>query len=229
MKRIFNIVCLILTAKLAFSQTEKGHWLLGVNVGSGGFSNSKSESNEFFKESESKSFTISAGPSALYFVHNNLAIGATIELGYTTAKYDQINIDYPFINHYITRAHSINVAINPEIRKYFGKPGSKGQPWVNVFGGGNSSIGKSKLNISANKSETQINNNGWNVGAGVGYAHFFNQHVALQYFINFRHSFLRAKSRTFWSPAWSEIRSTTKNNSINFGVGLQIHLSKKRK
>jgi hypothetical protein len=236
--KFFLGIALLLTGQLVFSQTEKGTLMLATYIGSGTLSDNKN--NNYYSNvpgtfrDEDKKFSISAGPSILYFVHDNLAIGATLEVGYTTEKY--YNYYTNPSSHTTTKSHSFTISLDPEIRKYFGKPGSKGQPWINIFGGVNTNPARSKYIRPIALDDTKNTYNGWNAGAGVGYSHYFNKHIALQYFINFKHLYAKTRStETIYDPTTPGVpiissgytKTTINNNSINFGVGLQIHLSKK--
>lgn len=43
MKQFFSIICYLLLAQHMYSQTQKGHWLVGANVGSGGWGKNESK------------------------------------------------------------------------------------------------------------------------------------------------------------------------------------------
>jgi hypothetical protein len=208
--------------------------MVGASVGSGAFSHtdSKDKSNSYSQtDNDTKTFAIAFSPSALYFVSDNLALGASIGLGYSSNHSTQA---YPVtpVQSSKSKAHYFPISFDPEIRKYFGKPGSKGLPWVNIFGGANTTPGKGTADVLINNEHIsgkgKYSNYGWNAGAGIGYAHFFNEHIALQYFINFRHTWLRTTGN-YDTPLFQTPVTYTNSNDINFGVGLQIHLSKKMK
>lgn len=234
MKPLFIIASLLLLSLFSFSQTQKGAWMLGASVGSGTFSHtdSKDKNNSYTnQDNDTKTFAVALSPSALYFVSDNVALGAAISFGYSSNNNTQT---YPSSGTQSSKskAHYFPVSFDPEIRKYFGKPGSKGLPWVNIFGGVNTMPGKGTVEVIYNNEpfngKGKYTSYGWNAGAGIGYAHFFNEHIALQYFINFRHTWLR-NTGNFNTPLLAMPVNYTNSNDINFGVGLQIHLSKKTK
>jgi outer membrane protein W len=227
MKHFISIILYLLLAQHMYPQTQKGHWLVGVNVGSGTVSHENAKitysSSGNNTENDTKSFNLAAGPTALYFIKDNLAIGATIGIAYKVYKNEQ--------NGVMNKSHLFPLSFNPEVRKYFGKPGAKGLPWVSVFGGINTIPGKGEYEqpyyYLMTKSDVKYTGHGWNAGAGVGYSHFLNQHVAIQYFVNYQHSWLKTKAN--YKDFKSILTSKTNSNNFNFGVGLQIHLSKKGK
>lgn len=105
-------------------------------------------------------------------------------------------------------------------------------PWVNVFGGVNTMPGRGKVeayyagnNING---KAKFKSYGWNAGGGVGYSHFFNEQIALQYFVNYRYKWLK-NTATYNTPSITSPDNSTKSNDFNFGVGLQIYLSRKGK
>ena len=85
MNPLFIIASLSLLSLFSFSQTQKGTWMLGVSVGSGAFSHtdSKDKNNSYTQsENDAKTFAVALSPSALYFISDNLALGAAIGFGY---------------------------------------------------------------------------------------------------------------------------------------------------
>jgi hypothetical protein len=81
-KNLLFLICLLVPA-LANCQTEKpikkGNIILG---GTGSFNYNKSTYSDF-GENDSKQYNINLYPSFNYFLINNLALGATVNLGYT--------------------------------------------------------------------------------------------------------------------------------------------------
>lgn len=72
MKKIFTLAVVTIISASAFSQTQKGNWLVG---GSAGFS-SQSQSGSSTTTTE-----LSITPTAGYFISNNLAVGASLNFG----------------------------------------------------------------------------------------------------------------------------------------------------
>jgi outer membrane protein W len=72
MKKIFTLAVVTIISASAFSQTQKGNWLVG---GSAGFS-SQSQSGASGNITE-----LSITPTAGYFINNNLAVGASLNFG----------------------------------------------------------------------------------------------------------------------------------------------------
>jgi hypothetical protein len=225
MKQFLFMICLLATVTPVVSQTQKGGWLVGSNVGSSGWQSGKDKWNAGGVVT-TRSFNISAGPTALFFVQDNLAIGASMNVAYTAGKSKSTTVGY--YGTVEVKSRDFNISFDPEIRKYFGKPGSKGQPWVNVFGGINTNPTRIEWSDLYGSGKGTNKHTGWNLGAGVGYSHFINDRVALQYYLNYRHVYLKTKEDVGVQVA-NEASGKDHNHTINFGIGLQIHLKSKLK
>src|ERR1044071_10470187 len=100
MKQLFLLLTLAASLSVT-AQTDKGNWMVGGNLGSVG--------GAFMTGNHSiNGFGLSINPSAGYFVKNNLALGAGIQL--TPWFSDRIILGY---------------GISPFVRKYFGKGNTK--------------------------------------------------------------------------------------------------------
>jgi hypothetical protein len=226
MIRLSLIAYLLTIMTPLLAQTQKGGWLVGANVASAGFVAGKQEAlvNSPGPDN-SNSFNISATPSALFFVINNLAIGASINVGYERTKTTANFSTTAGVYQELIRSHSI--AFNPEIRKYFGRSGAKGQPWINAFGGFVTNPKKVEWSYPYYGSGKSTNHyHGWDLGGGIGYAHFFKERIALQYYVNYQYTYLRTKIDQN-APYSNEATNTLRNGAINFGVGLQVLLKRK--
>jgi len=229
MKRTILLLTAGLIVSQSYSQTQKGYWMLGTSFGSAGFSSTNSNSSysnsatEY--NSDGKSFGVSVNPSGLYFIKDNLAVGAAVGMSFSTSKGDYSNTGSANVSK--TKSHYTNFSFGPQIRYYFGTPGSKGQPWVETSAGISTNPGKSENTntMIASGYENDSRSNNWNAGANLGYSHFINSSIGLQYFIGYRHYHYSSNTDVKPNPGAAYSYETTSNtNNINFGVGLQIHI-----
>lgn len=96
MKKLFLLLTLV-SAFAANAQTDKGNWMVGGSLGSIG-------GHFTIGEPSFSGFGLSINPDASYFVKNNLALGAGIQL-------------MPWISDDFTFSYGIH----PFVRQYFGK------------------------------------------------------------------------------------------------------------
>lgn len=213
-----------------FSQTQKGNWMLGTSFGSAGFSSSNGKttySNTATEyNSKGRSLSISAYPFAMYFVNDNVAVGGSFGISFSGSKNDYSNTASANISK--NKSNYSGFSFGPVVRGYFGKAGSDGQPWIE----GTAAISTSRSNsdntntVLPNSSVSDSRSNNWNAGANLGYSHFINSAIAVQYFIGYRHYHYSSDSDYKPNPgAAYSYETVSDNNNINFGVGLQVHLA----
>ncbi|RYY68120.1 MAG: hypothetical protein EOO13_13155 [Chitinophagaceae bacterium] len=147
MKKLFLIgVCNLVLLPAVFAQTQKGNWLVGGNAG---FTSQKQD--------DFKTTTITFNPNAGYFVMDDLAIGANVQL--SSIKDDDDDA--------VT-----TVALGPFVRYYFVDIGPKAK----LFANGSFGFGSIKYNES--QSFTQ-----WDISAGPAF--FLNPHTALEVVVGY--------------------------------------------
>lgn len=95
----------VLTSSLsvATAQTEKGRWTVGVSVGNLNYQN---------RGNGITSFSADLGPSAGYFVANNLLVGTGIDLSLSTSNSTALN--------FATKSVTTRIGLSPFIRYYLG-------------------------------------------------------------------------------------------------------------
>lgn len=141
------------TAPVAFSAIQRGNWLVGADIGSIG---------QNFK---SKTFDFSIQPRAGYFISDNAAIGAQIQLGFNSVK---------------GLGNSFIYGLTPFARYYFPEGATPTHRW---FG-----------EILAGFGGTTYKNNDIDpvisaiYGVRGGYAHFVATNVALEGTLNLTRS-----------------------------------------
>jgi hypothetical protein len=120
---------------------------------------------------------------------------------------------------------------------YLGKNNDKGMPYLRLMTG--LSFYPSDNGEGYNSTNTyhytykSKNYFSWNISPQIGYEHFFNQHIGLQYYIGY--SYYKNKSKYDYDYTVGGTNYSYTYNShysyINFGAGLNIHLAcdKKKK
>jgi hypothetical protein len=235
MKKIC-ICALALFATLAIqAQNKKGNWLLGAGLGSTGFSFGKSESGMVgstdIGKSDNNSFSISINPTAGYYLSDNVVIGTYFNLGYFSNKYENSNNNNT--NTSESKNSNASVGLGPFARFYFGGNGGKGMPFAEANVGISfypGYKGEYIPNTGTGYTYTYNNYRPFNAGARIGYEHFLNSFVGLQYYVGYNHSSYDYEY-TYDFPSSPDQTYTYKSssNSITFGVGLQVHLDCKKK
>lgn len=137
------------TAPVAFDAVQKGNWLVGANLGSIG---------QNFK---SKTFDFSVQPRAGYFISDNAAIGAQVELGLNRVKGQGATFIY---------------GVTPFVRYYFPEGAAPTHRW---FGEGLVGFGGTTYNNDDIESPISFV-----YGVRAGYAHFVASNVALEGTLN---------------------------------------------
>ena len=188
------LMLLIFVSFSTTAQFNKGRILVGGNVGfSSTTSKSKFGSSSAYTTSKSSEFSFT--PQAGYFIIDNLAIGAGLNLELTTLKpeadvFDEVStalLFQPFVRYYI-------------------KPG--------VFFQGAYGIGsqKDKQTYQDVTQEQKYGARNWLFA--VGYAIFLNDRVAVEPMLGYKTSTLKNKDAD--SKSW--------DSSLFFKVGLQVYL-----
>ncbi|MDE3144699.1 MAG: outer membrane beta-barrel protein [Bacteroidota bacterium] len=141
MKKILLSLAIIFIALSTQAQTEKGTWLLG---GSASFSSTKATNSSAVRNS-----TVS--PVAGYFINNNLALGAGINLQSITGGYSSFSVA-PFVRYYF-----LPIGTNAKL-----------------FGNGSFGYGSYKYGGSSSNSMTT-----WELSAGPAF--FLSKNVAVEF------------------------------------------------
>lgn len=230
MKKLFFVCLLLATTCLVFPQNKKGNLLIGTYLGSGGFNFSNSENGNSYStnisKQDSNGFSIGVGPSIGYFLTDNLVVGTSCSLSYSSSSYDNSYTEDASTSE--SSYHQLYFSLGPFVRFYFGKSGGKGMPFIHIYTG---------TSFYPDYSSTYSNSYGtkytyrykkysvWNAGAQVGYEHFLNSAIGLQYYVGYSFSHYNTTSEYDY-PTGTDYSYDSKSNyhGISFGVGLQIHL-----
>ena len=230
MKKFFFICLMLATACLAFPQNKKGNLLIGTYLGSGGLSfgnyESSSSSSTNISKQDSNSFSIGVGPSIGYFLTDNLVVGTSCSLSYYSGSSDNSNTAYTSTSE--SSYHQLYFSVGPFVRYYFGNSGGKGMPFIYIYAG---------TSFYPDYTSTYSTNTGysytykykkyspWNAGAQIGYEHFLNSAIGLQYYVGYSFSHYQQTSEyDYKTDTDYTYDSKSNNHGISFGVSLQIHL-----
>ncbi|WP_347157009.1 hypothetical protein [Pontibacter chitinilyticus] len=132
------------TAATASDAIQKGNWIVGANIGNIGFN---------FKTDQ---FSLDLAPDAAYFVSDNAALGAEVQLGFTA--YDG--------------GANFRYGITPLARYYFPEGAAPTHRW----------FGEARVGLAGSSTKDSDEDAVFSsvFGLGAGYAHFIAQNVALE-------------------------------------------------
>jgi hypothetical protein len=230
MKRILIPVLILAVAVAAFPQNKKGNLLIGTYLGSTGLSFGSSESGSSSSTDRSKSdssgFSIGIGPSIGYFLTDKLVLGTSLSISYGTSRYENSYTESDYTSK--SDSHSLYLSIGPFVRYYLGAPNAKRMPYVHVSAGTSlypSYGGHYETSNDYEYDYSYKSYSSWNAGVQLGYEHFVNSVIGLQYYVgySFSHYSYEYKYEYPDSPDYtSDYKSTS--HGLNVGVGIQIHL-----
>lgn len=221
------------------AQNKKGNLLVGVNLGGSGLSFGNTESSYSYipstvYKSKTNGFSFSINPNIGIYISDNVVVGGNITINPYSYKYDNSNTGSSATSQ--SKYHAIYVGVGPYGRFYFGDNKGKGMPFVQVDAGIDFVPGyKYDYTTSTgtnNYTEKYKNYTSWNTGIQVGYEHFFNEIIGIQYSVGYSFSSYKYTSNVdYASASLTDYSSTYKNNSSNvdFNVGLAIHLACNKK
>jgi len=236
MKKTISVITVLALTSVLFAQNKKGNWLVGVNVGAAGASFGNSESNSTLSpnisKSDNHSFNINVAPTAGYYFSDNVVIGASVGLYYYSGKNDNSNTGSAFTSE--SKSHNFYVGLSPFGRIYFGgnsngSPFAEINPGVSFYPGYKGTYRPSTGNGYEYSYDKYT---AWNGGVKIGYEHFINPVIGIEYYIGYNYSHYNYD--VFYNfDTGTDYTTTYKSNSsnINFGAGLMIHLecNKKKK
>lgn len=233
------MTCLIALCMGLHAQNKKGNWLVGGTFGSGSFSSFKSESSYSLapgvSKSKSNSFSINFYPSIGKYITDKAVIGIEPGIGFYSSKSDGSNTASSATN--TSKSSYPYFSIGPFGRFYFGSLSEKGMPFAQVNFGINFYPGyESEYSSSGGTAYTQKYSNyrPWSAGVRVGYEHFFNSAVGIQYYIGYSHSSTDYDYEVKYTGGGGTDYTghyESDGGNVNFGAGLVIHLNcdKKKK
>ena len=198
MKQILAILIGLAMSTAVFAQFKKGTMMVG-----GGFS---ATFNKDKTKSGSTTVTngtvnsISMFPQAGYFIMDNLAVGAGVDMSSTTSKAQGSN----------NKSTSTSVSLAPFARYYYQK--FYGQFAFNL------GTGNFKDTFGSTTTDNKYSTAGWNMA--VGYAILLNEHVAVEPQLGYGSTSEKYKA-VGTVPSYTDSQS-----GLFVRIGLQIYLSK---
>ncbi|MEJ0033620.1 MAG: outer membrane beta-barrel protein [Bacteroidota bacterium] len=161
MKRIVTVLAFALICSGAYAQFNQGRWLAGGSVGLSTNTNKFETTNSTTTNSNSVNFSIS--PDVGYFVIDNLAVGAALDLSASSTKNKGTGGG---------KSSSSSVTLAPFVRYYY----------QNYFAQLQVGFGSGSSKYTPDNSTTAIKTKdglfGW--GLAAGYAYFLNDYVAIE-------------------------------------------------
>lgn len=237
MKKVMIGALALFAAIAVQAQNKKGNLMIGAYVGSGNYTSSNYKSTYSYApateyKSEYKNFSIGVGPEVGWYITDRLVLGTSLSISYYHTKSD--NSNNVSTNTSEGSSNSLFFSAGPSARLYLGKKNDKGAPFVWLGGG----IGfypsdeATYKNTPTTYEYTYKTKNyvTWNFGPRVGYEHFFNSHLGLQYYIGYNYSHSSYKYDYDYTLGGTDYSYKTKYNSggISFGVGVLMHLECKK-
>jgi len=234
-KKILAVILVLACVSLAAAQTRKGTLLLGTSIGSGYAETSDGEgtysTTSTIYKSSGNSFNIGLSPRIGYFVADNVAFGAEIDLSYShsTTTYSESSSTSTDTSKY----NSLYAYIGPFLQVYLGSPGGSGQPYVKVMAGlgmypSYSGEYSSTAGASYSYTYTYDKYESYAASVEIGYEYFPNPSIGLIFYAGYSYSHYEYTYAYDYSVG-TDYSATNKYNygSFNFGVGAQIHLGPK--
>lgn len=197
MKHLLLLTILFSITSAAFSQINKGQWLLGGNAS---FSTDKNNGGI----SKDRSTTFQLSPNAGYFISDKLAVGARISF-----LRDKNEIEYGSY----TEITNTNVSLSPFVRYYFLPKSEK----LNLFADAGYLYGRTKnayegiyVGQPSNSYTSKGTSHGYQVSAGP--VIFLNPNTAVELTLSYNYQKQKDYDYT--------------NKGFMAGIGFQIHLGK---
>ena len=151
MKTLILTTCLLVMFSFGFAQTQRGNVMVGADLANIGLD---------FQEGNTQ-FNFTVNPKVAWFIQDNTALGAEVQLGLNTQK----------------GATSFSYGIGALGRRYFGPGATNLARTTKVFVEVNAGIYGTNL---SGTNVVKTSTNGLGLGAGPGIAWFINQNIAVE-------------------------------------------------
>jgi hypothetical protein len=235
MKKISICALALLTAFTMQAQNKKGNLLVGTYFGGTGanFGNTESSNttSPTISKSKNNSFNLGIGPNVGIYLSDNFVLGTYLGINFYSSKTDNSNSTTTATAE--SKYHSVTFNISPYGRLYFGDNKGKGMPYVQINTGLTfypSDQGTYTPSTGTGYTYKTKKYLGVNAGFNIGYEHFINNIIGLQYYVGYGYTHYKYDYFYDFTSGTDYTYTYTSNSSnINFGVGLNIHLTCKKK
>ena len=202
MRKPFLLFLAIISFQLCFGQITEGNWLVG---GSGQFSAYSSTTTNVSpaREQNVKAFNISVSPNIGYFIKDRFAVGLRPSLTWEKGKAGDAFAPDGSVLGSGGKLTQIRFVVGPFVRYYFldvDKPYNILIETAYQYGIGSTKPLNEKQSIFS---------------VGVGPVIYFNSSVGLEFLLGYNNTTQNADGYY-----------KTSKNSIQLGIGLQVHLEK---
>ena len=246
-KWLFFSVCL-LASFVSDAQFSRGNKMVGASIGSILFTSGSSDYSfpgVSGYTSENNRFGITINPSIGWFVSDDIAIGALININITSEIVNNKTRDTTYSHN---KHNQSNFGIGGFVRKYFKTSSKSLTPFgqINISLGSGSTTTKGYLYGFEGTEKYKDSYDGkssgdffYNAGLNLGVTKMINSFIGLDVYAGYTYSYTKSSSKTtttrhyitgsngdFKSEYEPTIKTTTSN--VLLGVGLQIFLERKK-
>jgi hypothetical protein len=241
------VIILLLLANITLNaQLKKGMRMVGASAGSAFFNSGKSDYSYPPPTTgytfNSNNFGITLNPSMGWFVSDNTAIGALLNVGYTHQKTFAKAANGNIFNRDIS--NSLNIGIGGFARNYFKSSGRImpfGQFNLNFGIGSTDNEGFYFINNDKSTYDGKSFGNFFiNTGLVFGFTKMLNANTGLDFFGGYTYSYNKREFKTTTltdldnngsndQTAVSEPTQKFTNHGVSIGVGFQVFLDKKKR
>jgi hypothetical protein len=243
-KKIYSIIVLLLVSITINAQFKKGMRMVGAGIGNAFYNSGKSDYSypapTTGYTSNSNSFGITLNPSMGWFISDNTAIGALLNLGYTHQKTFNTSTGTTYKKDI---SNSFDIGIGGFARNYFKSSGTMipfGQFNLNLGIGSSGNNGFYFVNTDKNTYDGNSSGDFFiNSGIILGLTKMLNDHTGLDFFAGYTYSYSERSFKTTTltdlgnngsvdQTAVSESTLKFTNHGVAIGVGFQIFLDKRK-
>jgi hypothetical protein len=246
-KKVFFALITLLTGLAAQSQFKKGDKMVGTTIGSVLYNSGSADiSVDQIGENKSKitSFNLSINPSIAWFISENTAIGASLNINPTSNKttYEQNGSTYQS-----DQSNNFNIGLGGFVRNYFGSSGN-----MLPFGQFGFNLGISSLKTegflytgtapTANKTTYDGSSSGGffaNASLQAGFTKMMGENAGLDVFIGYNYGYNKntfnkttlvdnGNNGSIDETRQNKTTSKYTNHGFLLGVGFQVFLRGKK-
>lgn len=199
MTKAFLFLSVFLLCNVAYSQTEKGTFLVGGTI------NFSSSNLEVENTDDRNSFRINFNPNFSYLIVDNFSIGVIVPIDYSRYKVD------------VNESKSFNIQFGPDLRYYFTFNKMAVFPEISYTFGKSKQIGQQFDPQLGQTEEVIIKGDAKNLNIGAGFTYFINSNVGIEAILGY--SKLNNK--------YDQIVRDSESSELYLKFGFQIYLGGK--